>query len=394
MATGTPGTNPLASSGSLTETGGPTTLTLGAIADGQIVVRSGTQLVGTASGGGTDTFVKATGTDTTAGVLSAKLPTGGDLTWTTNNPAGNETRTAVITNDKIVDAQINSSAAIALSKLAAQAALSVTANATNASAVPTAVAAGTDKFVFRRSGTALGWGLLDNTNIDPAAAIAYSQLANVTAKSLLGKAGAGNGAAAAITAATDGHIPVYDGTDIAFRQLRAGSAAGTQTDTFVLTLSSGVPTWLASAGGGGGFTPGAAMRIPFGNAGASALEDDAGLTWNKATYTLFGQGGSSPYMTLNTSVGSTFGFGATNYVRVDGTDITAKINNGAFNLSGAAQSPNLVWNGATCASLKGGILLPTATAPSGNPSAGCAIYFDGTNVKLRVGATTTTFTTV
>ncbi len=48
--------------------------------------------------------------------------------------------------------------AITLAKLATQAALSVLANATNGTAVPTAVAAATDGHIFRRSGTALAFG--------------------------------------------------------------------------------------------------------------------------------------------------------------------------------------------------------------------------------------------
>jgi hypothetical protein len=48
--------------------------------------------------------------------------------------------------------------AISLAKMATQAALTVLANATNGTAVPSAVAAGTDGHIFRRSGTALSFG--------------------------------------------------------------------------------------------------------------------------------------------------------------------------------------------------------------------------------------------
>lgn len=48
--------------------------------------------------------------------------------------------------------------AVTLAKLATQAALSVLANATNSTAVPTAVVAGTDGHIFRRAGTVLGFG--------------------------------------------------------------------------------------------------------------------------------------------------------------------------------------------------------------------------------------------
>lgn len=244
------------------ETSGPTVLTVGAIADGELLVRAGATLVGTAVGGGTDTLVKVTGSDTTAAVLATKLPTGGDLTWTTNSPGGAETRTAVITNDKIVNAQINSGAAIALSKLATQAALSVVTNATNGAAVPTAVAAGTDHYVFRRSGTALSFGLLINDNIDAAAAIAHSKLANVSAPGILGKFTLGAGAPTTLlaSAGVDGQVPTIqaDGS-IAWETPAGGGAAitnnvipignGTTIVDSTLTLASNLLTHAASSSG-------------------------------------------------------------------------------------------------------------------------------------------------
>ena len=55
-------------------------------------------------------------------------------------------------------------------------ALSVLGRSANTSGVRADIAAGTDHFVLRRSGTALGFGLLVNNNVDAAAAIAYSKL--------------------------------------------------------------------------------------------------------------------------------------------------------------------------------------------------------------------------
>lgn len=56
-------------------------------------------------------------------------------------------------------------------------ALSVLGVAGNATADHASIAAGTDHFVLRRSGTALGFGLLTNNNIDAAANIALSKIA-------------------------------------------------------------------------------------------------------------------------------------------------------------------------------------------------------------------------
>ncbi len=73
---------------------------------------------------------------------------------------------------------------------AGHSALSVIGRAANSSGDAADIAAGTDNFVLRRSGTTLGFGTLVNANIDAAAAIDFSKLASLTAAYLLvGSAG-------------------------------------------------------------------------------------------------------------------------------------------------------------------------------------------------------------
>jgi hypothetical protein len=119
----------------------------------------------------------------------------------------------------IVDADINANAAVALSKLATQAALSVVANATNASAVPTAVAAGSDHQVMRRSGTALAWGAVD-----------LGQAAAVTGTLPVGNGGTG------ATTHTSGNVLLGAGTSAvtSAKAAPSGDFVGT-TDTQTLT---------------------------------------------------------------------------------------------------------------------------------------------------------------
>ena len=74
------------------ETGGPTTLTLGAIADGNALKRSGSTIIGYSTGTGTDELVKNSGTDTTSSYLTSKLVAGNGIALSTLNPAGNEQR--------------------------------------------------------------------------------------------------------------------------------------------------------------------------------------------------------------------------------------------------------------------------------------------------------------
>lgn len=66
--------------------------------------------------------------------------------------------------------------AVSNAKFRQSAGLSVVGNASSSTANVADITAGTDNYVLRRSGTALGFGLLVNANVDPAAAIAYSKL--------------------------------------------------------------------------------------------------------------------------------------------------------------------------------------------------------------------------
>ncbi len=73
---------------------------------------------------------------------------------------------------------------------AGHSALSVIGRSANSSGDAADITAGTDGFVFRRSGTTLDFGLLVNANLDAAAAIAFSKLAALaSARLLVGSAG-------------------------------------------------------------------------------------------------------------------------------------------------------------------------------------------------------------
>lgn len=136
---------------------------------------------------------------------------------------------------------------------------------------------------------------------------------------------------------------------------------------------------------GGGFTPGGAKRIAFGNAGATALEDDAGLTWDKALYTLFGQGGTDPGLLLSTSVGSKLFYGTNDYVHVapGSTRIRTTTLTGAVILTSSSAFPNL---GIGLEAFGGGqtiIGIANGTAPTSNPSGGGFLYVEAGALKYR-----------
>lgn len=95
------------------------------------------------------------------------------------------TITNIVTAD-IADAT-STTTGITNSKLRQSAALSVIGNSTNATAAPADIAAANDGEVFRRSGTALGFGLLNTANIaDSAVTTAKIADRTVTATKLSG----------------------------------------------------------------------------------------------------------------------------------------------------------------------------------------------------------------
>jgi hypothetical protein len=87
--------------------------------------------------------------------------------------------TATIANDAVTDAKLRNSAA-----------LSVIGRAANSSGDPGDIVAATDGHVFRRSGTALGFGQIANAAI-PANTIGLDKLVNMAAAGFLGRTGAG-----------------------------------------------------------------------------------------------------------------------------------------------------------------------------------------------------------
>lgn len=106
-------------------------------------------------------------------VTTAKID---DLAVTEGKLAANSVTSAKIVDGTIVNADINASAAIALSKLASGTATQVVVH--NASGVPTATTITGDVTVNSTGVTAIGSGVIVNDDINASAAIALSKLAN------------------------------------------------------------------------------------------------------------------------------------------------------------------------------------------------------------------------
>lgn len=166
-----------------------------------------------------------------------------------------------------------------------------------------AAVAGTANQVARvnSGGTAVGFGLLVDANIDAAAAIAFSKLATIGTSGVLGSA-AGGTAPAAITTSTEGHVLRRNSGSVGFGTINNPSSfAGTTTNGFVLTIVSGVPTWQAAAGGTVDGS-GAATRVTFWS-DADTLTSDAGFTFgsNTLSVSLSASGAAVTSLLANTS---------------------------------------------------------------------------------------------
>lgn len=172
------------------------------------------------------------------------------------------------------------------------AALTILGNATNASAAVTAIAAGSDGHVMRRSGTALGFGTLaagafaDNT-------IAFARLANTTGPSVLGRDNAASGPIAPIVCGAFS-FDVLRGNgsgDIEFGTLLPGSFAD---NTIALTRLADIAT---------------ARILGRDTAGSGAVE---ALTGTEATALL------DVFTNLLKGLVPASGGGTANYLRADG----------------------------------------------------------------------------
>jgi len=202
---------------------------LAATADGQVLTRSGTALIWStvAAAGIADgslayaKLVNGTGlsvigrSPNTAGV-NADIVAANDGEVLRRNGAALGFGT--ISTAGIGDNQIT------LAKLATQAAMSVLANATNTTAVPSAVAAGSDGQVFLRSGTSLAFGTIATAGITDAA-VTYVKVQHGTGLSVVGRSPNSAGVNADIVASNDGDVLRRSGASIGFGSIPVGSVS-------------------------------------------------------------------------------------------------------------------------------------------------------------------------
>lgn len=251
-------------------------------------------------------FVKTSAGDGTLSVdtntyLTANqtITLSGDVTG-----SGSTSITTAIAAGVIVDADINASAAISISKLAASA-ITIAGTSTSLGGSisrDTITGLSTTGVVKRTGANTLTAASVVNADIDAAAAIAVSKLAastisGVTLGSNLnaltigtGLSGSSYNGSAAVTIAIDSTVATLSGSQtlsnktlssaILTGTLTAGGGVGT-SGQFLQSTGTGVQWATVTAGA----TPGGSdTQVQF-NDGGSALGGDAGFTYNKTTNT-------------------------------------------------------------------------------------------------------------
>ena len=185
-------------------------------------------------------------------VTTAKI---NDLAVTTGKIADSAVTSAKIADGTIVNADVNASAAVALSKLATGTVGSIVVH--NASGVPTATAVTGDVTITSGGVTAIATGVIVNADVNASAAIDYSKLAALTSGNIL----VGNASNVATSVAMSGDVTITNAgvtaigsgvivnddinslAGIALSKL-ATSTAG----NIIVYNSSGVPTSVTETG--------------------------------------------------------------------------------------------------------------------------------------------------
>ena len=173
---------------------------------------------------------------TTAKIANLAVTTGKivDDAVTGDKIADSSVASAHIVDGTIVNADVNASAAIALTKLATGTVGSVVVH--NASGVPTATALSGDVTVNSSGVTAIGSGVIMDADINASAAIALSKLANATAgQVLLGTTT--TGVVTATTVSGDVTITGAGVTAIGGTKVTNSMLAGSIDDTKLATIS-------------------------------------------------------------------------------------------------------------------------------------------------------------
>ncbi len=235
-----------------------------------------TRLAG-AEGGAAPALTQVDGTTWEISLARVSITTGGVITVTDERAYigdGHVTTASIaadaVTGTKIADDQIDSEHYVDASidtahiannqvtdaKLRDSAALSVIGRSSNSSGDPADIAAGSDGYVLRRSGTSIGFGTvaaagLASNAVETAkikdANVTDAKLRNSAALSVIGRAANSSGAPADIVAASDHQVLRRSGTALAFGTVATDGIANDAVDD--TKVGNRVPQFYRRQGG-------------------------------------------------------------------------------------------------------------------------------------------------
>jgi Repeat of unknown function (DUF5907) len=257
---------------------GATSIGAGKVTNGHLASAAALTVKGNATNAAASPTDIAAGTD--GYVLRRNGTSLGFGTVATAGIADGAITTNKIATDAITSTQI-ATGAVSNADLASAAALTVKGNATNAAASPTDIAAGTDGYVLRRSGTTLGFGTVDTAGITDGAvttakiatgAVSNADLASAAALTVKGNATNAAASPTDIAAGTDGYVLRRSGTSLGFGTVATAGIAdgaittakiqGSSTNGQVLTTNAlGVTSWATPVDNNTTYTAGTGITL-------------------------------------------------------------------------------------------------------------------------------------
>lgn len=162
-----------------------------------------------------------------SGAPAWSSPSGGALTAPAS--PGDNGKVAIAASGNLsyallADANVDSAAALALSKLANGSACSVVGRSANSSGAHADIASSADGEVFRRAGGALGWGTIATAGIGDSQ-VTLAKLANGSSLSVVGRATNSSGVYADIQATNDAEVLMRSGTSLGFAKIADANVA-------------------------------------------------------------------------------------------------------------------------------------------------------------------------
>lgn len=268
--------------------------------------------------------VTTTGTITLSYTAGYSIPTDANqANWTTAFGWGNHASAGYLT--AIPDASVTNAS------LAFAPPLTIKGRASDSTGAVSDIAAGTDGFVLRRSGTAISFGQVATAGYTDAS-VTDVKISNRSALSVFGRSANSSGVGADMAAGTDGHVLRRSGTSLGFGTLTGASlGSGIVTNAILATMAANTVKARAASttGAPSDVAVGVSQLVGRGSTGdVAAITLGTGLAMTGTT--LSSTGGSGAVDSVN---------GQTGIVVLDAADVGALSESDADAITEAKATP-------------------------------------------------------